>query len=524
MFTSTYYLDILSMTPSWAWLYLFLGAFLIAAYLAMNERPGPWPVVCGFLMYLGLYVLSQYPTMVFRDVYLHGGFTFELLSLGLSASGYPQWWPGAFVVWAFSLVITGMSIFESDTVLTLTIQSVIACLFYLIGRRVNGERLASVAGVLYLVGSVYFYQDLDHFSPALLSIVLTMALLYVLISSWPILMVRCFSILLATGLILVHPLGIIFVLGGLVASRLLKAESIVGSYSVISLLAFAILLDVTWILNSAQWSVVHLAVVARYALADPTGTKLGSILESPLASEQMPTIGYVLRDDYFKPLLVVIGVLALLGYFKMRGRPYVKFLGTFFLGCLFVSAIVFLSGRFEQGLQIERAMTYTLIPASFLAVSYISRFRRQVIIVVLIFLLLVPSFYASRTYFSEYESSDHPWLIMTDSFLSQHSTAPITTDTHSAIYYSYFAPNQTVNGELSLFQYSQQNLTDLSYIVATKGLFLRSFDMELTDSPYQLSLSARELFWEQVDLRLASTPSVDKLYSDGLMSAYSTDQ
>jgi hypothetical protein len=473
-------------------------------------------------MYVGLFVLSQYPTMIFRDVYLHGGLTLQVLSVGLTASGYPQWWPGAFVVWALSLVTTGMTIFQSDILLTLVIQSVIAFLFYLIGRRVNGERLGSVAGVLYLVASEYFYQDLNHFSPAILSIALFMALLYVLISSRPALMVRCLSILLATGLILVHPLGIVFVLGGLVVSRVMKADTNVGSYTVIGLLAFAIILDVTWILNSAQWSVVALSTVIQYALTDPTGTKLGTILVNPLGAEQLPPIGFVLQNYYFKPSLVVIGILAILGYAKMRAQPYIKFIGAIFIGCLLASVAVFISGTFEEGLQLERAMTYDFIPAVFLAVSYISRSRRRLTFALLIFLLLVPSFYASRTFFSQYESSDHPWQNLTYSFLANHTAGPVTTDRNTAIYYQYFAPNQTINSELYLFQYSQQNMTDLSYIVGTKGLFLRSFELELTESPYQPSLSAREQFLEQVDLRLASIPSVNKLYSDGLMVVYST--
>ena len=524
VFASNYYLDILSMTPSWAWAYLLLGASLIAGYVVLNEKPGPWPILCSFLMYVGLFVLSQYPTMVFRDVYLHGGLTLQVLNNGLATSGYPQWWPGAFVLWAISLVTTGMSVFESDIVLVLVTQSVIACLFYLIGRRVNGERLASAAGALYLVSSVYFYQDLNHFSPALLSIALFLALLYLLIRSGPVLMTQCFSVLLATGLILVHPLGIVFVLGGLLVSRLLKAESSMGSYTVIGLVAFAVILDVTWILNSAQFSVIELSRIVLYALTDPTGTKLGTIILSPFGAEQLSVVGYVLQDYYFKPMLGVIGVLALLGYVRMRGQPLVKFLGTFFLGCLLVSATVFVSGRFEQGLQIERALTYALIPAVFLVVSFLSKSRRRLVLVGLIFLLLVPSFYASRTFFSQYESSDHSWQTVTYSFLSNHSTASITTDRNTAIYYGYFVPNQTVNGALFLLQYSQQNLTDLSYIVATKGLFLRSFEMELIENPYQPSVSARQLFWEQVDMKLDSTTSINRLYSDGLMTAYLTGQ
>lgn len=464
--------------------------------------------------------------MVHRDVYLHGRAANEILQTGhTSFGGYALWWPGAFVVWSSFMTITRLDIPESTLLLTLAMCALAAILLYLTGRRIHGERLGSVAGILYLSSTIYLYEDFTHFSPALMSFTVFSLILFLSIgvSSLRNPSVRVLFFVATAALVLTHPLAPLFLVAGIGVYIMLSRRRGYEMLPTISILGFSVVLYLVWVLNLAEWSIRSMTNILWLSISNPFGTKLGTVAKNPWATQSMPAIGYFLRDNYFKPLMVSLGLLAFLGYARNRRDSSHRFLGAIFVGYLIASVVLLLSPRFEMGLQLERAMMFVLLPAAFLAVSSFSRSKRSILASLIIVMLLTPSFLATRTYFIEYEYSDHSWEMPAYQFLALHAVGAnrIASDSRSLIYYSFFDPRQTDEGvRLSVANLTRQGSEHATFFDGNSTYILRSFRQELTDNAITPSFQERRVFWKVLDSRLEGISELNRTYDDSYIQVY----
>jgi len=525
------YFDIIQMVPSHAWLYLFILCLLLSMHILLDKKIGLIAVIITMLLVYSLYALSQYDAVIDRDVFLHGRTTNEILfSCHVqSQRPYPGDWPSAFVYWASLCSLTGLDAIKANRLLALVFQLYICILLYIIGRIVLGETLSGLPGVLYLLTNIYYIGNMDHFNIQFFALTFYLLILYLLLNIDRVQTIkrRIFIIvlILCINVITSHAISSFYLFFALLG--LILICKVPQKYQASSYLKVYTIIAVSWWLFNAGTTLEISLKLFKEAFSAFSSTKIIRLATTPLSREPLPFLGFILRNYYFKPLISIIMLTAILSIlFESKKRSV---LNGLFLGTLIGSVILLFAPIEAQPIQVSRILLFLLFPSCCLVSRLINRQKTHIKTLISIFtiFLIIPSFLSMMTYTSQYEKLSHNWEMRGYIFMAHHhypfsySSMMIGSDIRTAIYYCYF--DRSYERSDGIFNINTLNLDELleqRSIFSDTKFIIRSFRQELQYDLSFKTINERLYFWRSVDLHLTNNSRYDMIYTSSYMKIY----
>lgn len=524
--------DILLMVPVYSWVYLLFTCLLLFLSTRLQKRISFMHVIVASMLVYGLYSISQYPTIINGDVFAHGGSTLRVISNGgtQTLNYYPRWWPGAFILWANLTGITGLDVVNTGIILTIVMMVTWCALFYLLAKEILGQQWAGLATILYLVTDAYVFRWMgrDHFSPQSLAFAQFLLFLYLLmslrhkekphrrtLSALALVVVLC--IVVTHGF---TSLYMIFTIFGIMVFERQKKNRLDG----LKIFLFATISWLVWWQYNAGYTFQQAMLFLQHFLGSPGESKLAMTTVS-VVTEPLPFIGMVLRNYYFKPLLVIVGLLSLIVVFRDRKVKIVSLFTGNLIGVILATILTFTSPMKTAAGQLSEVLMFVLLPVCYLASRiFVKRPRYPKIFSFIIILLIVPSFLNMFTYSSEYANSTHQWEVASHQFLVEHipTEAIIATDWLTHLGYRFFdigyTPGKGAIYDIDRINYTQWLNEHPTFFEGT--LILRSFKQELIYNVFMPTFEERHNFWSEVDLNLVHNQSYSKIYDNGKAQIY----
>jgi len=532
--------DILLMVTPYAWAYLFAVCALLSLDVYVERRCGLLHVLVAALLVSMLYTVSQYPAIVNVDTFLHGSSTNVVLAYRWGtypqAYVYPTWFPGAFDLWAALALTSGLNVINSGLVLISAVLVSSVAMLYLLGRKIIGDQWAGVAPILYLIADAFHYRwsGREHFSPQTLGFLLFLMVLYLLVISQSRgfdrtsrIKLKLLLTLAICTVIVSHPITAMFLWFTLIAILLLQkiTKAAMGvDWITISLLS------TTWI---GWWFLVAGSSFGQAfsVLLGSLESSLGKAKIATLTSVQdpLPLVGTMLRQYYFKPLLVVVGASAVVAILLNRRAKITLFFAGIALGTAAASGLELLTPNMAVFAQLSEVLAFSLLPLSYLAVRLFMKNQRAFkAIAILLPLLIFPSFLVMFTYSTEYAEISHSWQVNSYQFLTISGPpliggtgqCSIGLDTYSNYGYQFFdvTYNPTEFSDLTMVNFTQWLPNHPTFF--SNPVILRSFEQDVTDNYIIRSFQQRQQLWNQVDSNLTIDPARDRIFDNSYVQLY----
>lgn len=527
------FFDIIRMVPTYAWVYLFILCSFLSVLVLLTERVTYTHVIIAVLLVYGLYVISQYPIEIHLDFFVHGRMTLQVILRGgiQVLDGYPRWWPGAFIFWAFSSNVMGLGVIETGIILTFVIMVTSSTLLYLLAREILGQQWAGLATILYLVTCVYAFHSMgrDHFSPGSIAFTQYLLFLYILIRIEKVqkfkrtfyiigsIMILC--IVLSHGFTSLYLFSTLF---GIMAIQKIRGTHLGSS---LSLTFFALTSWFAWWLFNAGSTFKEAILFLTPFLVSPMESKMTRIA-TPILEEPLPITGIILRNYYIKPLMLTIGFISLLVAFKHRKVKIVSVYSGVLLGILASSAIALASPAETIVIQLPRMLIFGLLPTCYLASRFFTKnaLRAKMSSCILIF-LIIPSFLTMFTYHSEYAYTTHSWEITSYQFIASNvvNSSVLGSDSITHLAYRFFDIDYLLGmGSLDITSINYTYRIENHPTFFKGDVILRSFKQELTYNVFYKTFDERRGFWVKVDLNLINNQKYNRIYDNAYAQTYSS--
>jgi hypothetical protein len=240
----------------------------------------------------------------------------------------------------------------------------------------------------------------------------------------------------------------------------------------------------------------------------------------------LPIIGLILRDFYFKPLIVIVTLLCLVTLFWEYRTRLVSFFGGLFFGSALASTMCLMTPEGTYFTEFTQILMYFLVPTSCLAARHFAKqgsIRSRALI--LLSMLIMPSFFTMFTYSSEYAEVTHAWEETGYRFCSTHfpSRGYVGTDVLTDISYRFFdlaySPGQRV---VNLFEINLTQRLVNHPVFFEEDIIIRSLRQELTPNRLTRTFAERIDFWAKVDANLVSERSYNRFYDNSYLQLYGT--
>jgi len=428
------YFDIIMMINNYAWIYLTITCLILSLIIVIQGKVTIFEVLIVSFLMVGLYVISQYPTIITGDVITHGFSTKEVIlehTTDTKISDYPGWWPGSSIIYASLVEIAGLDLFDSNIILTIFSLVVSSLFLYLIAIKTLGRRWGGLGAILYFVAYAYSfrYAGRDHFSPQTVGFMGYLMLMYFWLfhiarkegsgtngSKKRVIITYIITVLIVISHGYSSFCAVLFILGFIIFNHFIKLYDVRVNY------LSAVLIFISWWIFKAR-ETFNLGISSLSYLFEPELTKIHRVLLSPLSSEffNLPKIGLLLRDYYWKPLLLVILITSIFTAWKYRLDRKVHFLTCVLFGSS-IAMLISLLTPIESGIQFSIMMSFFLIPVSYMALFGFFRMKRNYLVSLVIVMLIVPSFFTMFTIHSEYLSSLNNWEISGFQFITTKSS------------------------------------------------------------------------------------------------------
>jgi len=532
--------DITLMVTPYAWVYLFAVCALLSLDVYVERRCDLLHVLVAALLVSMLYTVSQYPAIVNIDTFLHGSSTNVVLTYRWGtypqAYVYPTWFPGSFDLWAALTLTSGLTVINSGLVLIFAVLVSFVAILHLLGKKIIGDQWAGTAPILYLVADAFHYRwsGREHFSPETLGFLLFLMILYLFVISQSRgfdktsrIKLKLLLTLAICTVIVSHPITAMFLWFALIAILLIQkiTKAALGvDWVTISLLS------TTWI---GWWFLVAGSSFGQAfsVLLGSLESSLGNAKISTLVSVQdpLPLVGIILRQYYFKPLLVLVGASAVLAILLNRKVKITLFFAGIALGTAAASGLELLTPNTAYFAQLSEMLAFSLLPISYLAARLFMKNQRAFkAIAILLPLLIFPSFLVMFTYSSEYTEISHPWQVNSYQFLTRSGPSvmvgteqcSIGLDTYSNYGYQFFdvTYNPTEFSDLTMVNYTRWLPNHPTFF--NDPVIFRSFEQDVTDNYITRAFQQRQQFWNQVDSNLTSDPVHDRIFDNSYAQLY----
>jgi hypothetical protein len=528
------------MVTPYAWVYLFAVCALLSLDVYVERRCDLLHVLVAALLVSMLYTVSQYPAIVNIDTFLHGSSTNVVLTYRWGtypqAYVYPTWFPGSFDLWAALTLTSGLTVINSGLVLIFAVLVSFVAILHLLGKKIIGDQWAGTAPILYLVADAFHYRwsGREHFSPETLGFLLFLMILYLFVISQSRgfdktsrIKLKLLLTLAICTVIVSHPITAMFLWFALIAILLIQkiTKAALGvDWVTISLLS------TTWI---GWWFLVAGSSFGQAfsVLLGSLESSLGNAKISTLVSVQdpLPLVGIILRQYYFKPLLVLVGASAVLAILLNRKVKITLFFAGIALGTAAASGLELLTPNTAYFAQLSEMLAFSLLPISYLAARLFMKNQRAFkAIAILLPLLIFPSFLVMFTYSSEYTEISHPWQVNSYQFLTRSGPSvmvgteqcSIGLDTYSNYGYQFFdvTYNPTEFSDLTMVNYTRWLPNHPTFF--NDPVIFRSFEQDVTDNYITRAFQQRQQFWNQVDSNLTSDPVHDRIFDNSYAQLY----
>ena len=524
------FFDITCMVSPLAWVYLSIMCFLLSLHMLLEQKCDLVHVMVATLLVYGLYSISQYPTVINRDVWVHGRSVKQLIVYGATQLGgdYPKWWPGAFTLCAVSSITSGIDVVNASFILVGVLMILSSTLLYLLGRETVGHQWAGLVPILYYVSDAHVFRWMgrDHYSPHSLGFALCLLVLYSILR-----MIRTNSSRAVSATLVV-------VVGSIVVSHPFSsfslALSLLGIFALgktgriklgvsASLLWSALIMWFAWWMYNSPFTfeeVVRTFDFAVYGFLEPIKLYgFASVTQEPLT-----WYGRILRDLYFKPLLLVVTSLSILVMFVEHRTKKVSFLTGVFLGSTLVSFVSLMTPTGTYFTQFSQVLMVFLLPTCCIASRlFVNQRVASSGTLIMIPLLLVPSFLTMFTYSCEYAEMTHTWEIAGFGFCSSHfsDTRSVGTDSLTEAAYRFFDLAHTPGaGAAYLDQMNLTNRIESHPIFFDGNVIMRSLRQELTYDRIHTTFGKRCDLWNMVDVNLASDRSYNRICDNSYLQLY----
>jgi len=527
---STYELfDVICMVPIYSWFYLLAICLFLSLYVLTKKTIGLIHVLAIIFLIWGLYGVSQFPSIMNGDIFVHEAFTKRLIFHGRTQAltWYPKWWPGSFLLKAILTEIAGLDVVDENMLLTYVNLVTLAAILYVLAKFIVGKKWAGLATTFYFVVNAYAFHLIgrEHFVAQSLSFTIYLFTLYLLQkmqrnqktkNNYNILVfVTICSIIISHGF---TSYMLLSTLAGIMVVQRIRKVSLGVNLKL--LLASLTLWFSWWIFNS--FSTLEMAV--NYLLSSLeflSGSQLVK-LSGALAVEPLPLLGEILRNYYFKPMLLIVGLTSLIVLFKERNSRKASFYSGILIGTALASIIALISSTEAIEIQLCEILMFLLLPSSYLASRFLIGYSRYIKILSCFILCLVPLSLATMfTYDCEYIACTHRWEILCVEFLEDHVPKDLTmaTDSYTSHLYAFFDLNYTPGGILL-----SKGSLNYTYILLDSPTFyegdviVRSFRQEVVYNNYLERFEERRDFWSKVDTNLLLVNN--KIYDNEFAQVY----
>lgn len=527
---STYELfDIIHMVPIYSWFYLLAICLFLSLNVLMEKKIGLIHVLVIIFLIWGLYIVSQFPSIMNGDIFVHEAFTKRLIFRGgtQALTWYPKWWPGSFLLKAILTEITGFNVIDENILLTYANLVTLAAILYLLAKFIIGKKWAGLATTFYFVVNAYTFHFIgrEHFVAQSLSFTIYLFTLYLLqkMQRTPktkshykmLIFITICSIIISHGF---TSYMLLSTLAGIMVVQRIRRISLGVDLKL--LLASLTLWSSWWIFNS--FSTFEKAVnYLRYSLGALAGSQIVK-LSGALAVEPLPLLGEILRNYYFKPMLLIVGFISLIMLLKERNSRKVSFHSGVLIGTVVASMVGLLTSTEAIEIQLCEMLMFVLLPSSYLASRFFVLHVRHIKVLSCIILCLVPlSLAAMFTYHCEYTACTHRWEILCVKFLENHvpKNSTMATDSYTSHLYAFFDLNYTPGG--ILLSKASLNYTYIFEVNPTfyeGDVIVRSFRQEVVYNNYLERFEERRDFWIKVDTNLLLVKN--KLYDNEFTQVY----
>ena len=449
---------------------LHMLVFYALMSLSLYVRKNSLVNILFIALYHPLIVLSNYPYLIWRDVYLHSAPVRSILAdgnlQGYSRDPLPAYWPSSFVLHGLSATVLDCDIIATTYVLYLSLVVALALVIYCLARRfeITGYTLAWVCPILFLA----LYQNhtvLFHsFSRAHLSTVLALFFLFALVQ-FEGRRGAIAQLLFCVTLVTTHPFQSFYTSMILFAPFLLNIlnRNRTGAFKRFHIALFSAVSVLAWWLFHAQLDPRELV----YFLGNFWNREyVERLANAAYVQEQVPIWASISRSLYKYSLLALLLVAPSVYIIRFIKREKLSEESSTIVVLLSVTAA---SGLFSLVLMalpawgLYRASTHFLaVPAAFSSIIYFNHVLRKkraalnkmavrfvvVIFVVALSLSTMLIRFENNQYYSELE---HPSELSSLMFLFSHIQSS-STDTRAyaiagsfqtSVWAEYFAYNSS---------------------------------------------------------------------------------
>jgi len=521
--------DILYMSTSFLWLYIITFAILCLLYIRFEDSFST--IVLALMIYLSfnlLYFWAQYPSAPHWDFYYHVGYSKLILDKGKIEPLYYLAYPGAFLLISISSIILNVNNVTTMYVLFTITQILVGVIMLFFTNNLPSKLRLWVFLIIPFFGLGFI--SFRYFSPYFFTFVLLLLFCVLLLRSNSSHRIKLDIILLILSAIIIvsHPLNSMLLL---VMTIFIYAFN-KGKIGLGFLLLLSILIIAWHIYNAVLYFDFGISYIFNnifYGERPLTSTEYTSFtLMQTLVLLKKCTITTLIFTFYKWFMYVFLVVLWCLLTFIKRTDHFIKTLRLFLLGTIITSSIFF----FSPISFLERLIHPVLLFIVIIIAHDISKYNRKIcaspikIIILLPIITLPLSFIASHPPYIiyshhpfEYITFTHEWELSASGFVNifTSSKATLSTDTHTAMIFRYFAPqslpliNQISYGE---------NFTSVvmkNPLLFNGTIIIRSFRQEI------FSYSAQNLkldFWKEIDKNLIENNRLIKTYTNGFSSIF----
>jgi hypothetical protein len=440
--STLWYYDFLSMNSRIIWFLVLTVCVVLTLSVSKDDLPlsSLFVIVLSFSI---VEVWSNYP-MLWRDVFLHGSAVKGIIQQSHIENtwlSYPQTQPGFFLLWAMTTIVTGSGIFESNLLLLLPLGTVfLVTLLVLTFRALHIQTPNAGALFAFLLMNFNLNEYMFvHFNTRLLSLIYVIMFMLLFIKTRDGLGKSILLVLTNGALVISHVLNSLLPIAFLAVYWVIARKQVPQKFSLFLSCATVYF---TWNIYEA-YSLLGIGLstlLSYYYLRVAFDVAFGWL---PSGATTQPFYGPIVTD-YYKGLLVFLGVACLYVTIVYRNHKPTRILAAYLLSALIVYGISFFSIltwiSAHRGI-IFGSVALAGLPVMFLSISKtgLRKWKRRMLIILLL-VMVVPHFVLVH---------EQPYARMlnttsvgaTASFLVTHRAGQtITTANDFPFYYSFYEP------------------------------------------------------------------------------------
>ena len=501
--STLWYYDFISMNFTILWISVALTVLVVLASLKAGDVPLP-SVVAVVIFFTCVEVFSNYPLLIWRDVYLQGSVAKAIIENGRIVptwNTYGEANPGFFFLWSAFSMATGIDLVSSNLLVLLPVSVLLAtAILFLIFRKLSFGCPGAATLFAFLLANFNLNEfTFVHFNTRLFSLILILLFVFFYADQRRSQSTNVLILLTFAALVVSHLLNSLVPVFFVVFYHLLARRARAS----ISILVLCAMIYLAW---GAYVSFGTLGV--QYILNSGLSPGLAALTAlSPTAQTGEPFFGVVL-GTYYKILLISLGVGSAYVALKLRKLEPVKLLSTYLIavGIVFVGTFPFLAS-----ISLDRGIIFGAVALGSLPMLLLpsnrsrSLSRLRVLALILVCLLIIPQFvFVHQLPVSRYQEADTTQSILGFTYNYRGQQALFTLDDFS-IYYSYYDPYFT--------NYHNLDPTGLQSLSNITQFFSSSPEPSLKISDYRMIIAWGTIFGHASSYRASSDEWQTEVYS-----------